>query len=387
MFKLKINQVVRKWSLKQTLVILMEIFSIFLSGVAYSASDQILNSLFFQNPAELSVVHKMQLIGGSLYVVPTFKYTGTSFSKQGKAVSQANDALPYILTSYRFTDQFVLGINITPSGYGHLEWPLDSIVANASTTTKLLYYRAGLQASYQFTDNLALGVGLNLQYNKIAELDSMIPGRGNQINKVSARNYIADAGLFYKINTRNFITAAIYSSVHRPGYGTSTLGSTVVNNLSMTLTDPLVTYVGFQHNITDKWFLEEKLYWSGWALAKNLDMVNTATGSHILPLNWKNAWSIQFTTRYAITEKLALLNSLIYETNPGSFSTNAIGYPLAASGAISAGLDISLIKELSAQIIYSYGGFLQNSPINDINSAGNIKAHFQAAVLQFTYKV
>lgn len=90
-------------------------------------------------------------------------------------------------------------------------------------------------------------------------------------------------------------------------------------------------YVGLQHLLNDKWSLGEKIYWSGWSIQKNLYFKNTATRSFIVPTNWKDVWSYQITTRYAITEKMALLGSVIYETNPNPTPTNSIGYPLAAS--------------------------------------------------------
>jgi len=139
--------------------------------------------------------------------------------------------------------------------------------------------------------------------------------------------------------------------------------------------------------VNDSWFLEGKVYWSGWSIQKNIDFTNTTTGSYAVPTNWRDVWSFQLNTRYAATEKEAILASIIYETNPVPLSTNAIGYPLAASGSISGGLDIAIQKELSAQILYSYGAFLPNSPIDNTNSLGTITANFQAAVLQFIYKL
>ena len=194
-------------------------------------------------------------------------------------------------------ERFVFGLNVTPSSYGHLNWPIDSIVSNATTLTKVIYYRVGAQSSYQFTSNLALGIGLNLEYNKQLELNYVIPGMGNQINKISALNPDADIGLFYKINPKHALTAAIYTPVNTFGDGTSTLGTTKVNDFSLTVSQASVAYVGFQHTLNDRWFLEEKLYWSGWGIQKNIVFLNTTTGSSTTPSNWKNVWSLQISTR------------------------------------------------------------------------------------------
>ncbi len=353
---------------------------------SYSAVDQILNDNFFLNPAELSLTKKAQLLIGSVFITPKLKFIGTTPLGYGRAISRTQDLLPYLLTGYRFTDRFTAGIMVTPSAYGHINWPIDSIVREESTTTKLFYYRIGAQSSYQYSDKLAIGFGVNLEYNKRGELDFVVPNQGNQINKMSGFNYTGDVGLYYKINSHNFLTVAVYTGVNTYGRGTSSLGTTKVHNFFLNIIEAPVAFVGLQHWLNDKWFAEGKIYWSGWSIEKNVNFKNTTTGNSTFPANWSDIWSFQVNMRYATTDKVALLGSVIYETNPTPILNNAIGYPLSASGSISAGLDLTLQKNLSTQLIYSYGKFIPNAGINNAKSKGNISANFQAAVIQFTYK-
>ncbi|WP_028389544.1 OmpP1/FadL family transporter [Legionella fairfieldensis] len=359
----------------------------FLTKSACGAVDQLLNNNFFQNPAELNLIKQRQLIIGNVFIAPALKFTGTTVSGSGIVRSKVNDSLPYLLTAYRFTDRFVIGLNITPSGYGHLDWPVDSIVAAQSTITRLFYYRIGAQSSYQLTDNLAIGGGFNLHYNKREELDFVILNKGNQINKVNGINYSGDVGLYYKLTPRNYLTMMIYTPVNTFGYGTSSLGPTTVNNFALNIREAAVAAIGLQHPINNKWFLEEKIYWSGWSIEKEINFINTTTGNTTIPAKWRDTWSFQGITRYVTTDNTALLGAIIYETNAAPISTNAIGYPLAAFGSISAGLDLTLKKALSTQLVYSYGRFLPKAKIANALSYGSISAKTQAGVLQFTYKV
>ncbi|MFV0821629.1 OmpP1/FadL family transporter [Legionella micdadei] len=355
-------------------------------GSTYGAVDQILNSNFFLNPAELSLIKKLQLLEGNVVITPKLEFKGITPLGQGRVTSRVEDFIPYLLSGFRFTNKFVGGITITPSAYGHIEWPMHSIVREASTTTKLFYYRLGAQSSYQLSEKLAVGVGINLEYNKRGELDFIVPNMGNQINKMSGLNCTGDLGIYYKINSRNFLTAAIYTGVNTYGRGTSSLGNTSVHNFYLNIIEAPVAFIGLQHRWSDKLLTEGKLYWSGWSLEKNVNFKNKTTGSTILPANWSDIWSFQTNLRYAITDKLALLNSLIYETNPAPVSTNAIGYPLSGSGSLSVGLDLMLLKNFSSQVIYSYGRFIPHARINSGGSKGEIIGNFQAAVIQFTYK-
>ncbi len=357
-----------------------------LNELGYCAVAQILNDSFFQNPAELNVINTSQIIAGNVFINPLFNFSGSSYGVNGAVKSNVNDYLPYLLTGYRFSDKLVLGFNVLPSMYGHLDWPIDSFVSQASTLTKLLYYRFGFQLSYQITEDLAFGVGFNVEDNGQYQLNFVVPGQGNQVNSVTGLNYTGDFGLYYKIDSKNYLTVAGYTQVDTYGHGTSSSNGIINNNLSLNITEAPVIYMGLEHFINDLWCIEGKIYWSGWHIQKNINFTNTTTGTYVVPTNWKDVWSFQAITRYAIREKLALLGSIIYETNPVPLSTNAIGYPLAASGSLSGGVDIALRKDLSIQAIYSYGAFLPNSPINNANSVGTINAHFQAGVLQFIYK-
>lgn len=356
-------------------------------SVSHSAVDQILSNIFFQNPAELAITKQIQLLGGNVFITPALKFSGVTPLGAGKVKSKVGDNLPYLLANQRITDKFVIGVNATPSAYGHINWPIGSIVETASTTTKLLYYRFGMQFGYQILEDLAVGAGINVEYEKTAELDFVIPGMGNQINKISGENFVGDVGLYYRINHKNYLTAAVYSPINTFGKGTSHLGSTVVNDFELNITDAAVAYVGLQHTFSSKWDLTGKIYWSGWSIEKNITFINTTTRSFSAPAMWHDVWSFQLTTRYATTDKLALLGSVIYETNPVPLATNAIGYPLAASGGVAAGVDIALFKNFSTQIIYGYGAFIPDAIIANAKGTGTVAANFQSVLVQFVYKI
>jgi long-subunit fatty acid transport protein len=354
---------------------------------AFCAASQIITDAFYQNPAELSSISRMQMMVGDLFLAPRLEFSGQSTNGAGTARSKVSDNLPYFLSAIRLNDRFVMGLNLTPSSYGHIEWPLDSIVAEVSTKTDVIYYRASIQSSYQLTNKLAIGAGINAEINKLYELDFVIPNKGNQVNKISGLNSSADIGLLYKFNPKLSLTAAIYTPVKAFGFGSSMLNSTRTNNFSLNITEPSVIFIGLQHNLSEKWFLEPKVYWSGWGIQKNIDFRNTTTGSVVVPTNWRDAWSYQILTRYATNERIAILGAVLYETNVNPTVTNNIGYPVSNSAFISAGVDVSLQKSISLQLMYGYGLFTLKSKIDTSKSNGSVSANTQAAVVQCTYKI
>jgi long-chain fatty acid transport protein len=360
--------------------------SLLIAPSGNTAVTQMLSDDFFQNPAQLSTIHQSQSTAGFLFINPHVSFEGAVKGVTGNVSSNVYDALPYLLTGYRVNDQWVLGFNALPSAYGHLEWPMNSFVSPISTKTKIIYYRFGVQSSYQINDRWSVGAGFNAEDNAQYFINFVVPGQGNQVNSITDVNYTGDLGIYYKINDTNYLTLAGYTQVNTYGQGTSSDSLSVNPNLSLNVTEAPVIYLGLQHQLTPKWFLSEKIYWSGWSIQQNINFTNTTSGTYLAPTNWQDVWSFQATTRYAIKQRIAMLASLSYETNPVPLDTNSIGYPLAASGSLSAGLELALTKELSLLSVYAYGAYLPNSPINNKNSNGVIHTRVQSGALQITYK-
>lgn len=361
--------------------------SLFFQNSSHAAVYQILSDYFYQNPAELSQIHETQLILGNVFAIPSMEFNGQTLLGSGTANSKVNNSLPYVLTAHRFTDKWVVGFNVTPSAYGHIDWGDDSIVSNSSTVTDMLYYQFGLQSGYQFNENVTLGAGFNVEYNKFAALNYMTLPLGNQVNKIeNGVNYVGDFGVYYKINAHNYLTAAIYTQVSTYGHGSSTLGSIASNDFSLNILQPPIAYIGLQQTSNDKLFLEEKVYFSGWHIVKNIDFINSATGSFSTPAHWRDTWSFQASARYVLTENWAVLGSGMYETNAVPAAANQIGYPVSASGSLTIGFDAQIMKEISAQFMYSYGGFIPDAIITSTTANGTVSANTQSFVVQLIYK-
>lgn len=352
----------------------------------YAAVTQILNDNFYPNPAELQSIKQSKIILGSIFINPYVHYTGTANDSYGETESDVRDSLPYLLVGYRLNEQWTLGFNAIPTSYAHISWSKPSFIAEQSTETKELYYRFGIQSGYRYNEKLSLGAGFNVEDNTNYCINFVVPGQGNQENCIHDVNYTGNVGLYYKLNDKNFISLSANSQVNTYGHGSSVTDSSINNQLSFNITQAPVLYIGGEHFVTEQWYIEEKIYWSGWSIQKNLNFTNTTTGSYIVPTNLKDVWSFQITTRYALKPYLALLASAIYETNSVPLATNAIGYPLAASDAFSGGLDISYSKDLSFQCVYTYGSFTPNSPIDNATNKGIVNAHINATTLQMTYK-
>lgn len=368
--------------MKQVGAVLVALFTQY----AYADVGQILTDYFFQNPAELEAVSQQKMVLGNAFIAPTLTFHGTTLAGTGQAQTSTFDTLPYVLADTRLTDKWVLGFNIVPCQYGDLQWPIDSIVAHDSTTTKVYYYRLGFQSSYQLNPHLDLGIGVGLEYNYLQELDAVVRDLGNEVNKVSAVTQYMDAGFVYHITPRHALLAAMYSPVNIYGKGTSTLGGMVSNNFKLNIVDAAVLYMGLQHTFSEQWFLEERIYWSQWSAQQFSNLENTTRGNLLYITDWKDTLSYQLSGQYTSSEKLAWLATVMYETNAAPLWTNAIAYPIAPSWYFSLGLDRALTQNIHVQLFYGFSTFIPKAQIDTGGSIGMISCNTQSGVLQLTYK-
>ena len=352
-----------------------------------AAVGQMLTDYFFQNPADLGLVRKQQLIVGNLLIAPTLDFNGTATGGTGQARSSVVDSLPYLLADIRLSDKWVLGFNVVPSEYGHLNWPIDSVVAHDSTVTKIYYYLLGFQSSFQLSERITLGLGLNIHYHYLAELDALVGNLGNEVNKASAINNGLDAGLRYKITNNHTFIVAFYSPVDRYAHGTSTLANVTSHAFQLNLVEAAVVFAGLQQQFSERWFVEEKLFWSNWTGQNNITLKNTTRGTLTYPTNWTDAWSYMVAAQYRFTDKLAGFATVMYETNPVPDDSNSIAYPVAPTLFFSGGVDLAVYEQWRMQLVYGYGFFIPKAQIGNGNTSGTIADNTHTGALQFTYQL
>ena len=61
------------------------------AATSFGAVDQSLIDTFYQNLAELSLVNKVQLMAGDLFIAPKLKFTGNAPGGIGSATSSVSD--------------------------------------------------------------------------------------------------------------------------------------------------------------------------------------------------------------------------------------------------------------------------------------------------------
>lgn len=359
---------------------------LFFIGKVLASGGQLLNSTFYPNPAEVSKIKTFEFIGGNLFFLPNLSYTGTSYGKTGSAKSSVYDPIPYMYVNYRLSDKWVVGVNMLPSVYGDLRWPADSIVANASVITNVLYYRSGVLTSYQITPDLALGIGFNLERNYL-EVAFMDPYLGFERNKSAGYHFVTDVGITYKFTSKDRISFAYYTPVRYYARGVSRAGTLVNYNYATTNTDAAVSFVNLNHIVNEWWNVSSAVYFSKWDIKRRIVFYNSVSGDAILPAHWRNVWSFLLINQYIISDKTSFTWQVLYETNPANrASYNYVGFPLSSALGFSANFEFKIYKDFYVKVIGSYSTFAPNARINNSHNNGSISANIYTGALEGAYR-
>lgn len=352
----------------------------------FAAGGQLLNSTFFPNPADTAEIKTFEFIGGNLFFVPTLKFTGTAHRKKGSAESKVYDPIPYMYLNYRFTDKWVVGVNMLPSVYGDILWPEDSIVAKSSINTNVLFYRVGILTSYNITSDLVLGVGFNIE-RLASQLSFISDDLGYVRNKTSGYDSVTDFGFSYKLNSQNKISLAYYTPIRSVVPGVSNAGKITNYNYSSLRIDAAVTFLNLEHFVNDYWVIYTGIYFSKWSAYKYFAFYNTVIGDIILPAHWKNVWTFLLTSKHKMSDKTSVKLQFLYETNPVfSAHYNYTGFPLSAALGFTGGVEYNFYKNFYVNIIASYGLFAPDARINNLESYGNISANIYTGILECSWK-
>jgi len=362
------------------------ILLLFITCNIFAAGGQLLNSTFFPNPSEIAKINKFELISGNLFFVPTLTFNGSSHGKTGSAYSSVYDPIPYLYTNYRIDDKWVVGLNMIPSVYGDLSWPVDSVVSNGAIMSDVLFYRSGVLTSYQITQDLALGIGINIErlFSQITFIDKTV---GFQRSKSSGYDYVTDFGLNYKLTSKDLISLAYYTPIYKFVRGLSNASGIKNYNFTALRVDASVLFMDYQHTVNDYWKLKGAVYFSKWSVVKKIILYNNVSGDIILPAYWKNVWTFLLTSKHNITDKSIFTWQLFYETNPASSARyNYVGFPLSSALSFSAGCEYNFYKNFYVNIIGSYGTFAPNARINNASSYGTIAANLYTGVLEGSWR-
>ncbi|WP_267226312.1 OmpP1/FadL family transporter [Dyella silvae] len=289
-----------------------------------------------------------------------------------------------------------------------------------------------LSASYDVTDNFALGVsgiaqktsaeltsainynavGLGLVNQAVAagaippaagqafaqQVNTVVPPGSDGIARIKGDDwaYGYQVGMFWKITPQDKFALAYRSKISHTITGTANF--TVPANVQALLANPTVAGllagaggVPFTHTqgtapfttpavaTASYWHQEEKfglgmdVAWTKWDSFKNLNVyyANPAQPTTTEVFNWKNSWYIAIGGDYYLNDKVTLRGGLALDTTPTSTATRDPRVPDATRQLVSFGVEYKASEHFVLNASYAHI-FVNSARINSTSSTGDV---------------
>lgn len=355
----------------------------FCSAPTHASVIQYFFDFNYFNPATLTDTKKTDINVGSLTLNTNVKFKGTDIGGTGTASSSEVFSLPYFFGAVRINPCTVIGLNISQPLYGNIQFPDDSVVRFSNTENIRHDIDFNPAIGFKVSDKLSVGAGFVANYLHDSNINFVIPGLGNAVNKCHDWAYGWNVGLNYAINSKNYLALYYFSPLNFELRGTSAAGQFFKNNLRVHgVAAPATTVVKYTALPTPNWTLSAYLFYSQWSIVRTVTLENVAGVANPIPLrlNYGDTWATKFYAEYKFkcNPKWSAFGTFIYDTAPTNYNNRTVAFPADDIAIFILGGKYRLSKEITLQASVAHGAYdtkifhpLGSSTVGDMNIAGN----------------
>lgn len=388
--------------------------NVFAAGSAAEAPDA---SIGWYNPAGLVLMKKDQALVSGVAVAPRTMLTGTSTYNTTDVPSYMqsftnlrgarNATVPAVHVAHPLGDRATVGLSlVVPFGLG-TDWGKTSPVRYSGTLTNLVTIDLAPQMGAYVTDNVAVGLGLDIQWARVTfnavagspaalqylqsmgglvdptTLDSTSDNQGNSMGV----GFHAGV-LVFSNDKRSRVGLNYQSDVSHRFEGESILTGRLADP---DLTDPLAVYENFglitndvhlprivtlsgYHEVNEKWTLLGSIVYTGWNVFSTTDLNNVAGFSSEFgvqtPLivtshdDYRDAWRFAIGSKYAVNDRWALRAGLGTDETPTVYSERNVRLPDTNRWAVAVGTHVQAYSSLAVDLGYVYLAGFGRSPLH-----------------------
>ncbi|MDF1685093.1 MAG: outer membrane protein transport protein [Legionellaceae bacterium] len=388
--------------------------SVFAAGSAAEAPDA---SIGWYNPAGLVLIQKDQALVSGVGVVPRTMISGTStynttdilpYEQSFTNLRGARKAtVPAIHMAHPLGERATVGLSVVvPFGLGS-DWGKTSPVRYSGTLTNLVTMDLAPQMGVYITDNLAVGLGLDIQFARVTfnavagspaalqalqamgglveptTLDSTSDNQGNSM----AVGF--HGGLLALSDDKHTRLGLNYQSeVQHRFEGESILTGRLAD---LDLMDPLAVYethslisndirlpriitLSGYHEVNTQWTLLGSVVYTGWSSFKETELQNVAGYSAELgvqaPLtvvshdNYRDAWRFALGSTYAVNERWMLRAGVGTDETPTVAAERNVRLPDTNRWAVAVGTHYQAYPSIGIDLAYVYLEGFGRSPLH-----------------------
>lgn len=285
-------------------------------GMAFSGSSTNIEdpSTIFFNPAGMTKLSGTQAQAGAhlLILSADLTDTGTTNLVGGTGNDGGNPydptLVPNMYLSHEISNDLWAGIGVSaPFGLGH-EYDSNWFGRYDSIKTELKIIDIQPTLAYKLSDEISIGVGLNIEHSEAELVNAVFLGAGNVgtgtlegddwgFGYTVGLQLTPTEGTTIGLNYRSTVHHKLDGAVVIEGTGTAGDGST---DAYAKLATPDVATFGVSHDLGDQWTVMGQATWFGWNNFQDITSVNKATGAQISQVlqNYQTTWAFALGAEY-----------------------------------------------------------------------------------------
>lgn len=329
------------------------------AGYAVDAADA---STSFYNPAGLTYLDKMQVVGGIVAAPTNIVYNGkvnvstvNPVTPQFISNAQAGtfNAIPDLYFAQPLSARLTWGLGLSAPFGCNTGYNTATYMRYASTKTTIQTIDMGPSLGFKLRNNLSVGGGVDAiygdavfdQYAGFADTTGLDTLSDNRLN---GWGYGYHLGALYQPTLHTRLGLSYHSKVDQHLTGRSrfigdlansgaftgdlTPSTQISNNLKSNLTLPPYTTLSGLQNITDQWSILASATYTQWRYIKTLELENIAvadssSGAAVnnavayITQNFHNTWNLALGTEYQVNQKIKVRSGAGYDQTPIPGST------------------------------------------------------------------
>lgn len=381
-----------------------------------SAAAEDASTIFF-NPAGLTHLSGNSVTGAAYYIFPSaiFRnqnsttFTGAALSGNNGGDGGVDILVPNLYAAWDVSDRLKLGLGINSPFGLKTEYNNDWVGRYYAINSELATININPTVAAKLSDNLSIGVGINLQYAD-AELSNAIDfGSIGASNRLRTRPQAADGsvkltgddwswgynvGLLYEPNQKTRIGLAYRSPITHDLQGNADFTvPTVAAALTATgrfrdtdaktvLKLPETLSLNAFHQINPRLAATADITWTGWSSFEELrfNFDNPAEPDSVTPENWHDTVRYSLGLNYSLSKAWQLRAGVAFDPSPVDEKYVTPRIPDSNRTWLALGASFTPSESLSFDVGYAHL-FVDDTSIDlESRTDGNLRGNFDNQV-------
>jgi long-chain fatty acid transport protein len=369
------------------------------AGYAARAEDA---STLFKNPAGMSQLEGAQFQGGlqALYGSVSFSADANTSTKLG--TDSGGNAIGWLPGASMFvvlplSEKLRVGFG-TLSYFGLADDYGDNWVGRYYVQKSTLLGMSLMpSASYQFTDWLSLGAGLNAMYGYLdteIAVNNVIGSDGQMTLKDGTWGFGANAGVLIKVDEKTRFGVTYLSPVNLDFKDTPSftglgpgLSALLANSrqLNLGMTVPQSVMVSAYRALNDKWAVMADFGWQDWSQFGYVQAGVEDGGATTLNLKYQDTWHGALGGQYRASEKWLLSGGVAYDSSAVDNQNRTVTLPMGQAWRFGLGAQYQLSRSVNvgAAATYLWAGDMPVNQGTDQSLRGHVSGSFDNAWFAF----